>query len=81
MSNMNLPWHSLRLFPLVLLVVSWERGQPHLAATPFQVAVFSDKDFPAPSFLQAFLPPLQAEESFVQMDIYAIPQILSHLQI
>lgn len=71
MSSLNFPWHSLKLFPLVL----------HLAAIPFQVAVVSDEDSPESLYLQAFLPSLQAEESFIQMDIYAIPHILSHLKI
>ena len=37
-SNMNLPWHNLRSFPLVLLHVMWEKR-----LTPFAVVVTGGK--------------------------------------
>jgi len=43
-SNLNLPWHNLRLFPLVLVTCYLGKDtDPHFATTSFQVVVESDK--------------------------------------
>jgi len=36
-SNLNLPWHNLRPFPPVLLLVTW--ADPHLSTASFQTVV------------------------------------------
>ncbi|KAK4810608.1 hypothetical protein QYF61_007345 [Mycteria americana] len=37
-SNLNLPWHNLRLFPLVLSLVNWEkRLTPTSLQPPFRL--------------------------------------------
>jgi len=54
-SNLNLSWHNFRAFPLVLLLVIWEkRPTPTLPQPPFrelQGAVESNKVFPEPPLL------------------------------
>ncbi|KAK4822235.1 hypothetical protein QYF61_011876 [Mycteria americana] len=58
-SNLNLPWLNLRPFPLVLLLVPWEkRLDTHLTTTSFQVVVESNKVSPQHPFLQAKQPQL-----------------------
>ncbi|KAJ7410128.1 hypothetical protein WISP_110967 [Willisornis vidua] len=52
MSNLNLPWYSLRLCPLILLLVPWEEANTDLATTSFQVVVESDKVTPESPFHQ-----------------------------
>lgn len=48
-STLNLPWHNLRPFPLLLSFVTWqERLTPHLTITFFQVVVESSKVIPQP---------------------------------
>jgi len=47
--NLNLPWCNLRLFPLVLLLVTWEKRATTIATTSLQVFVESNKVSPEPS--------------------------------
>ena len=58
-SNLNLRWHNLRPFLLVLSLVTWEKeAYPHLTTTTtsFQRDAEKDKASPEP-------PPLQTEQS------------------
>jgi len=50
MSKLNLPWHNLRLFPLVLLLVTWERRLTSiLYASPMNTAASLDHSIATPS--------------------------------
>ena len=61
-SNLNLPWHNLRPFPLVLSLLPGEVADPHLTMTSLQAVVEIDKVSPEPPLLQnkqsQFLQPL-----------------------
>jgi len=51
--NLNLPWHNSRLFPLVLLLVMWDkRPTLHLFTTSCQVFAANGKGSPEPPLLQ-----------------------------
>ncbi|KAK4831181.1 LOW QUALITY PROTEIN: hypothetical protein QYF61_015913 [Mycteria americana] len=54
-SSLNLPWHNLRPFPLVLSLVTWEKRPTPTSLQPLSV-VESDKVSPQPPFLQAKQP-------------------------
>ena len=49
-SNLNLPWHNLKTFPLAPLLA--EEADFHLATASFQVVVESNKVSPEPPLLQ-----------------------------
>ena len=57
MSNLNLPWSNLRSFPLVLLLVTWEK-RPTPTSLHSQVAVESNEVSPQPPLLQNEQPQL-----------------------
>ena len=53
-SNLNLPWHNLRPFPLILSPV--RRDQPHFTVSTFQILEESNKVSPQPPFPQTKQP-------------------------
>lgn len=55
MSSLNLPWHSLRPFPLVLSLVACEKRLTHLATLSFKGVVQSDQVTHKTLFLQTNL--------------------------
>jgi len=52
-ANLNLPWHNLRPFPLIILLLPGRRGQPYLTTTSFQAVVESNIVSLEPPLLQA----------------------------
>ena len=51
-SNLNIPWQNLRLLPLALTLVNWEKRPTLTCTTSSLVTVESDKVSPEPSLLQ-----------------------------
>jgi len=63
-SSLNLPWHNLRPFPLVLSLVTWEK---RLMATSLQ---------PQPPFLKAKQPPFP-QPLLIRLVLYTLHQLHS----
>lgn len=54
MSGLNLPWHSLRLFPLVLSLIAWENWCLSQYCSWFQVLIWIVQELPLAYFLFSF---------------------------
>lgn len=56
--NLNLPWWSSRLCPLVLSLIAWQKRPNPPATTSFHLVVEKDNIIPEPHLLQAKQPRL-----------------------
>jgi len=68
-SNLNLPWHNLRTFSLVLSLLPGRRANYHVATASLQGAIESYKDSPDLSLLHT-------EQSHVSECLILCPSVL-----
>ncbi|KAK4816194.1 LOW QUALITY PROTEIN: hypothetical protein QYF61_012659 [Mycteria americana] len=72
-SSLNLPWHNLRPFPLVLSLVTWEK-RPTPPLYNLLSVVESNKVSPQPPFLQA-KPPQFPQPLLIRLLLQTLHQL------